>query len=52
MRPGELAALDLLLWQRTRQRAAAALGCNQSTVSRRLASTIETFGLRLSRSQG
>ncbi len=50
--PGELAALDLLLWQRTGQRAAAALGCNQSTVSRRLARTIETFGLRLSRSQG
>ncbi|MFM7734341.1 MAG: hypothetical protein ACKO6F_12960 [Cyanobium sp.] len=45
----ELEALDLLVWRRTGLQASMVLGCNQSTVSRRLARAVEVFGLALQR---
>ena len=48
----ELAALDLLLWQRNGKRAAMASGCNQSTISRRLNRAVEAFQLTLRRRGG
>jgi len=48
----DLEALDFLLWHRTGQLAAAALGCHQATVSRRLARCRSSFGLELWREQG
>lgn len=50
--PEELAALDLQIWLRTGQNAAHWLGCNQSTVSRRVESCRRCFGLRLCRVDG
>jgi hypothetical protein len=48
----ELEALDLLVWKRTGLQASVALGCNQSTVSRRLGRAVDAFGLALQRRQG
>jgi len=48
----DLEALDFLLWHRTGQLAAAALGCHQATVSRRLAHCRSVFGLELWREEG
>lgn len=48
----DLAALDLLLWLRTGQLAARQLGCNQSTVSRRVAHCADTFKLSFKRIGG
>ena len=48
----ELAAVDLLIWQRTGALAARLSGCNQSTISRRLARATDVFGMRLRRIQG
>ena len=45
-----LAALDLLLWLGTTERAAALAGTNQSTISRRSRMVLEAFELRLGRS--
>jgi hypothetical protein len=50
--PEELAALDLQIWLRTGQKAACWLGCNQSTISRRVESCRRCFGLRLCRVDG
>ena len=47
--PEELQALDLLIWQRTGQQAAALCHCNQSTISRRVAHVLKVFDLRLQR---
>jgi len=47
----ELASLDFVLWRRTGKQAAQALGCNQSTISRRLARCLEIFGLTMRRSR-
>jgi hypothetical protein len=46
-----LAALDLLQWLGTTERAAAQAFTNQSTISRRHRTTLETFGLQLLRSR-
>jgi len=48
----ELAALDHLIWLRSGQRAAAAIHCNQSTVSRRITRATALFGLTLEREAG
>lgn len=48
----ELAAVDLLVWQRTGAQAARLSDCNQSTISRRLARVSDVFGMRLRRIQG
>ncbi len=48
----DLAALDLFLWHGSGPRAGAQLGCNQSTISRRVQRCTEVFGLRLKRRQG
>jgi hypothetical protein len=48
----DLAGLDCLLWHGNGPRAASHLGCNQSTVSRRVQRCAEVFGLRLKRLQG
>lgn len=48
----ELASLDFVLWHRTGQLAARALGCNQSTVSRRLARCLAVFDLPMTRCRG
>jgi DNA-binding transcriptional LysR family regulator len=48
----ELASLDFVLWHRTGQLAARAMGCNQSTVSRRLARCLAVFGLPMTRRYG
>jgi hypothetical protein len=45
----ELASLDFVLWRRTGKRAARALGCNQSTISRRLGRCLEMFQLKMRR---
>lgn len=45
----QLEALDLLLWSRSGEEAAALAFCNQSSVSRRVASVLNTFGLKLKR---
>jgi hypothetical protein len=50
--PEELAALDLLIWLRTGQEAGRRLGCNQSTICRRVESCRQCFGLRLCRVDG
>jgi DNA-binding transcriptional LysR family regulator len=44
-----LASLDFVLWRRTGKRAARALGCNQSTISRRLGRCLEVFQLKMRR---
>jgi hypothetical protein len=44
-----LAALDLLLWLRSTDRAAAVAGTNQSTISRRSRSALESFGVTIRR---
>ncbi|MEB3259580.1 MAG: hypothetical protein VKP63_03020 [Cyanobacteriota bacterium] len=48
----ELAGLDLFLWHGSGPRAASMLGCNQSTISRRVHRCSEVFGLRVKRRQG
>lgn len=48
----ELDALDLLLWQRSGERAAAWLGCSQSTVSRQIQHVLRLLKLRLLRRAG
>jgi hypothetical protein len=48
----DLAALDLFLWHGNGPRAGAQLGCNQSTISRRVQRCTDVFGLRLKRRQG
>ena len=48
----ELAALDLQIWLRTGPQAAQALGCNQSTISRRVERTLGVFRLKLYRRGG
>lgn len=48
----ELEALDFTIWWRTGQRAALALNCNQSTISRRVRSCLQVFGLQLERCGG
>jgi hypothetical protein len=48
----DLAGLDLFLWHGSGPRAGAILGCNQSTISRRVQRCSEVFGLRLKRLQG
>ncbi|MEI7453839.1 MAG: hypothetical protein WCK04_06395, partial [Actinomycetes bacterium] len=45
----ELASLDFVLWRRTGKQAARALGCNQSTISRRLGRCLEVFQLKMRR---
>jgi DNA-binding transcriptional LysR family regulator len=50
--PEELAALDLLIWLRTGLQAGRRLGCNQSTISRRVETCRQSFGLRLGRRGG
>ncbi|MBM5799845.1 MAG: hypothetical protein FJ077_03190 [Cyanobacteria bacterium K_DeepCast_35m_m2_023] len=44
-----LEALDLVIWLRSTERAAAIAGTNQSTISRRSRAVLQTFGLRLLR---
>jgi hypothetical protein len=48
----DLEALDAILWRRTGQLAAAALGCHQATISRRLARCRQVFGVAMWRQQG
>ncbi len=48
----QLEALDYLLWRRTGQLAAAAMGCHQATVSRRLACCRESFAIAMGRHEG
>ncbi len=48
----DLAGLDLFLWHGGGPKAAAMLGCNQSTISRRVQRSSQAFGLRLKRRQG
>jgi hypothetical protein len=48
----ELAALDLQIWLRTGPQAARAVGCNQSTISRRVERTLGVFRLKLHRRGG
>lgn len=48
----ELDALDLVLWQRSGERAAAWLGCSQSTVSRQIQHVLRLLKLRLLRREG
>lgn len=48
----ELAALDAVLWQRNGKLASQALRCNQSTVSRRLTRTLDSFQLTMTRRHG
>jgi DNA-binding transcriptional LysR family regulator len=48
----DLAGLDLFLWHGSGPKAATTLGCNQSTISRRVQRCSEVFGLRLKRRQG
>jgi DNA-binding transcriptional LysR family regulator len=47
-----LDALDLTLWLGSEVMAAKRLGCNQSTVSRRLKTALNVFGARLVRRNG
>lgn len=44
-----LAALDLLLWLRSTERAAVVAGTNQSTISRRSRSAMDSFGVTIQR---
>lgn len=44
-----LAALDLLLWLRSTERAAVVAGTNQSTISRRSRSALESFAVTIRR---
>jgi len=46
VRPEDLAALDLVIWLRTGFEAGRRLGCNQSTISRRVESCRRCFGFR------
>ena len=48
----ELASLDFVVWRRTGQLASRAMGCNQSTVSRRLSRCLDVFQIDLSRRRG
>ena len=48
----DLEGLDHMLWHGNGPRAAAALQCNQSTISRRVQRCLGTFGLRLRRRSG
>ena len=48
----ELAALDAVLWQRNGKLASQALGCNQSTISRRITRTLDSFQLTMTRRHG
>jgi hypothetical protein len=48
----DLEGLDLMLWHGNGPKAAAALQCNQSTISRRVQRCLGTFGLRLRRRSG
>lgn len=48
----DLEGLDHMLWHGNGPRAAAALQCNQSTISRRVHRCLGTFGLRLRRRSG
>lgn len=48
----QLEALDLLLWLGSGQQAADRLGCNQSSVSRRIHGCLDALGLRLRRIGG
>ena len=41
----QLEALDLLLWSRSGEEAAALAFCNKSSVSRRVGSVVSTFRL-------
>ena len=50
--PGALASLDLLVWLRTGQEAAARLDTSQSSVSRRVNEVARVFGLELRKSDG
>lgn len=50
--PEELSSLDHLQWLRTGHEAARALGCSQSTVSRRVAHVLDSFGCRMRRREG
>ena len=50
--PEELAALDLQIWLRTGLEAGRRLGCNQSTICRRVENCRRCFGLRLLRIGG
>ena len=45
----ELASLDFVIWRRTGKQAAKALGCNQSTISRRLGRCLQVFQLKMRR---
>lgn len=45
----QLAALDLVIWLRTSERAAEMLCTNQSTISRRSRATLQEFGVRVER---
>lgn len=48
----QLDALDLLLWLGSGQQAAARMGCNQSSVSRRIQGCLDALALRLRRLGG
>lgn len=48
----DLEALDAILWRRTGELAAAALGCHQATISRRLARCREVFAVAMWRHRG
>lgn len=48
----DLEGLDLMLWHGNGPKAAAAIKCNQSTISRRVQRCLGTFGLRLRRRSG
>jgi hypothetical protein len=48
----DLEGLDHMLWHGNGPRAAVALQCNQSTISRRVQRCLGTFGLRLRRRSG
>ena len=48
----DLEGLDHMLWHGNGPRAALALQCNQSTISRRVQRCLGTFGLRLRRRSG
>jgi DNA-binding transcriptional LysR family regulator len=52
LHPDDLDALDLLIWQRTGERAANLLFCHQSTISRRVRHCLQTLQLDLVRLQG
>jgi len=48
----DLAGLDLFLWHGNGPKASVLMGCNQSTISRRVQRCSEVFGLRLKRREG